>query len=320
MDPSIGYPEVTGRLLGVFKGGGAKGVVYCAALHELRARGLWFAAVAGSSAGAITAALIAAGYAPDELTRLASEGLLTVRKNWFGSLRSSGDRSLFRTVGLEKWLERTLVATMPNRVADGALTFAELYQWSGIELNVVAMDLATAQPVVFNHVTSPAFGVSAAVVASSAIPIAMRPRRVAVTENDRASVHRLVDGGAWANYPRFVFADPSFRAYHGLASTDPERILGFVIESSVSRGPGRVRRTDLAGPCTGPGRWNQQGHHRTLASDLSVRPRQRPPDGTARCATDLDWASTRRRRRPTDRRDRCDPHLLDSLPGISADD
>lgn len=52
---------------GVFQGGGARGVAYAGALAALHARHHWFAAVAGSSAGAITAALVAAGLEPDRI-------------------------------------------------------------------------------------------------------------------------------------------------------------------------------------------------------------------------------------------------------------
>lgn len=49
---------------GTFKGGGAKGVAYAGALEEFESHRRWFKAVAGASAGAITAALIAAGVHP----------------------------------------------------------------------------------------------------------------------------------------------------------------------------------------------------------------------------------------------------------------
>ena len=48
---------------GVFEGGGAKGVAYSGALQAMAERPCWVAAVAGASAGAITAALIAARLA-----------------------------------------------------------------------------------------------------------------------------------------------------------------------------------------------------------------------------------------------------------------
>ena len=52
---------------GVFEGGGAKGLVYVGALRACEERELRFGAVAGSSAGAITAMLVACGYTADEV-------------------------------------------------------------------------------------------------------------------------------------------------------------------------------------------------------------------------------------------------------------
>jgi predicted acylesterase/phospholipase RssA len=47
---------------GIFKGGGTAGIAYVGALQALARNEIWFKRVAGTSAGAITAATIAAGY------------------------------------------------------------------------------------------------------------------------------------------------------------------------------------------------------------------------------------------------------------------
>lgn len=52
---------------GVFEGGGALGAAYAGALRVLDDNNIWFARVAGASAGAITAALIAAGFTAPEI-------------------------------------------------------------------------------------------------------------------------------------------------------------------------------------------------------------------------------------------------------------
>ncbi len=225
------YPAIDRTIAGVFKGGGAKGLVYGAALHELRARGIWFSAAAGSSAGAITATLIAAGYPPDQLIGFVSDAMAQLKKNRFGSLQYGGDRGMYVTKGLETWLEKLLVAAVGLDGIHPQVTFAHLHARTKFDLYVVALDLASAQPIVFNHVTSPDMSVTDAVMASSAIPIAMRTRRVLVTDDEGVAVHRLVDGGAWANYPRFVFADRSFRAFNGLEEWPPDAtVVGFTIE------------------------------------------------------------------------------------------
>ena len=62
---------ITRFVAGVFEGGGAKGIVYRGALEAMveDADGpCWFSAVAGASAGAITATLIAAGLEPAQVS------------------------------------------------------------------------------------------------------------------------------------------------------------------------------------------------------------------------------------------------------------
>jgi len=52
---------------GIFKGGGVLGAAYSGALLCLAKQGLWFKRVAGNSAGAITASLIATGFNAEEI-------------------------------------------------------------------------------------------------------------------------------------------------------------------------------------------------------------------------------------------------------------
>ena len=57
----------------VFEGGGAKGMVFVGAMAEFFARGHDFGRLLGTSAGAITATLLAAGYTPDEMENVLRE-------------------------------------------------------------------------------------------------------------------------------------------------------------------------------------------------------------------------------------------------------
>jgi predicted acylesterase/phospholipase RssA len=59
----------------VFEGGGAKGSVFVGALRALKERGHGHRRLIGTSAGAITATLIAAGYEPDEMLEAVNEKL-----------------------------------------------------------------------------------------------------------------------------------------------------------------------------------------------------------------------------------------------------
>lgn len=57
----------------VFEGGGAKGMAFVGACEELFDRGHTFGRLLGTSAGAITATLLAAGYKPDEMRNVLTE-------------------------------------------------------------------------------------------------------------------------------------------------------------------------------------------------------------------------------------------------------
>src|SRR5512139_4114014 len=95
----------------VFEGGGAKGMVFVGAYEEFAARGHTFGRLLGTSAGAITAALLAAGYTPEEML-----GALTEKENgksvftgFMGEpapfteeeIRASAIRTLLRNVNLK---------------------------------------------------------------------------------------------------------------------------------------------------------------------------------------------------------------------------
>lgn len=222
---------------GVFKGGGAKGLLYAGALQAVAKTGHWFHAVAGASAGAITASLVAAGVRPDQFADLAGEGLEKISRNYWFDLTGQPH---VKTGQLRDWLEGVLVGQVVSmtgpRSSDDLVTFEELYRASGVELFVVCVDVATRQPSVFGSELTPALSVTDAVIASSSIPFAFRPARLRVTVAEgEEEVHRLMDGGVWANYPTFVFKDPSFRAFHELAELPTNSVtVGFTLDSAAA--------------------------------------------------------------------------------------
>ena len=226
---------------GVFQGGGAKGVAYVGALKAVAEQRCWFRAVAGSSAGAITACLIAAGLTPEQMEARSAEGLARLRKaRWWHHVDAvtGGDRPLWDTADLRQWVEQLLreqvvaLSGAPRIDPNSDVTFSELFAASGIDLFVVLLDADGGSPVVLNQANAAGTQVSWAVVASSAIPIALPKQRLVMAGGaDYWRQSRMFDGGAWANYPRFVFADASFRAFRGLDPVpDQERIVGFVLQ------------------------------------------------------------------------------------------
>ncbi len=220
---------------GVFEGGGAKGVAYVGALRAAEEAGVHFRAVAGSSAGAITAALVACGYDSVGIERVMRDGL----RSFGGRVRAALSlhrRSLLSSERLRRWLSRVITEELdrrggPNRGRDR--TFTDLLATTGTSLYVVTTDLATGQPLVFSPTLTPDASIADAVVASSAIPVAFPAMRVRIGDE----VHRLADGGVWANYPSFVFLDDDFRTCHGLPAEEAARpTVGFVLEEVRRRG------------------------------------------------------------------------------------
>ena len=250
--PLPARPWWTGHELvnGVFKGGGARGVAYAGALRAVAARGRWFGSVAGASAGAITAALVAAGLGPDRIAAISADGLASVKRGVARTVIGLSN-AVFANDGLEQWIEAQLVAALPGRVAAAGtpVTFAELHTATGIGLYVITMDLYRREPLIFHHALTPDASVATAVVASCAIPGAFPSGRAVIASHGSPTVRELVDGGAWANFPWFVFTDRSFRAW--LGTTDPGEddrpVWGFVLDDELRR-PRPSVRSMLSGP------------------------------------------------------------------------
>lgn len=224
-------------IAGAFEGGGAKGVVYTGALQELLAQKCWFGAVAGSSTGAIAAALVAAGLDPDEFGREIRTGMATL-----ATTPSTGLNRLRRTGGyfardrLFRWLDDLLTARVAELLNEriNPVTFRDLFRATGIELNVVAADISLRRQIVFSHLDTPHCQVTDAVVASSSVPFVFSSGAMTAAKPGTPKAqyfHTIVDGGVWANFPLFVFTDRTFRTATG-RRPKPEQpiVIGFLLD------------------------------------------------------------------------------------------
>jgi predicted acylesterase/phospholipase RssA len=224
-------------LAGVFEGGGAKGVTYIGALRATLQLRAWFGSVAGASAGAITATLIAAGLTIEELETETSTVFdhLTVPSITAGLGRLRGNFGYLDTEGVRSWLE-ALLRRQVERFgvqAAGSVTFSELYAATGIELIVVAADVSRGRQVVFSAFDCPGTQVADAVLASSSIPFAFAPRELLVPGAGGPRTHTVVDGGVWQNFPMFVYRDRSFRRWSGRPESVAEaRVVGYLLDEN----------------------------------------------------------------------------------------
>lgn len=204
--------------LGVFQGGGCKALAFVGAYKEVRSRGVNFSEVAGTSAGSIFAALIAAGATPEYIEKLVFEtdfkkfnkkpkneigskygykGLNLIRsivkKTFHKNKVINGFLSILENLGiysseeLEIWLENELKCLL-KITGDTKVTFSDLK----IPLHVIATDISKQKQKVWNLENSGDITVSYAVRCSCTIPFYFQP--VDMT---------YVDGGLVSNLPSF---------------------------------------------------------------------------------------------------------------------
>ena len=234
------------KISGVFEGGGAKGVLYAGALRALCEDRCWFSAVAGSSAGAITATLIAAGMTPDQIEEEMDGALksLEMPRLVNGILRLRRGGSYLNQEALLTWLRDVLKhQTRDLQFGDGDINFKQLFDATGIELNIVAADLSEEGPIVFNHIRTPKCQIAQAVVASAAIPGVFE--WMPLTKQERS--HIIVDGGVAANFPMFVFTDRSFRKWADLPEHTGD-VVGFLLDEKTNKHDGRGYEESVFSP------------------------------------------------------------------------
>lgn len=187
------------KILAAFQGGGAKGIAYVGAVRALEEHEYAFEAVAGTSAGSIVAALVAAGFDASELAELVPELLAridTVKPPAFATPsdpRQLGHYSLERVRGFLETSLRTKVRPSSSTLRSD-VTFRELFDATKIELNIL-VTAAPGDPTVLNVWSSPECQVSYAVVASSAIPFVMNPQLL-TSEPDGVLPEEAVKPGA----------------------------------------------------------------------------------------------------------------------------
>lgn len=196
----------------VFEGGGVKGIAYAGALDVLEQRGLMAAirGVAGTSAGAYTAMLVAVGCSAAQIRELATATNYSALEDRFDPLRLATKYGLYAGNELLAWVQRSLAA---GGVAKD-LTFAALADAGGRDLRVFATDLTARDAREFSLRSTPTVQVALAVRASMSIPLMFAAWRF---PDDVPDDHLYIDGGVVMNYPIGAFDETS----------PPEATLGF---------------------------------------------------------------------------------------------
>lgn len=224
---------------GVFSGGGMKAIALVGALQVMEESGYRFQRVAGTSAGALVAAFVAAGYNNREITQILKKTeftkLMDHRKssvpfpfmNW---IRVYWRLGLHRGDALEKWIRRLLREK-------GVDTFGDLPKGS---LKVVASDLSKGRILVMPDdlkeygILPEKYSVARAVRMSCTLPFFYEPILLYDRSGEKSVV---VDGGVLSNFPLWLF---------DRETSDPERpVVGFQLSTHLENQPVRKIRNAL---------------------------------------------------------------------------
>lgn len=197
----------------VFEGGGVKGIGHVGAYTALEKAGYECHMVAGSSAGAIVAALIAASYHGKEMHRLMKsiDYQKFIQKDildYFGYpgmlLSILFHYGIYSASYMEQWLNRLL---MDKHTA----CFRDVKNEDGsYRLQVTTVDLTTRELLVLPkdlkkfHIDIDSFSIAEAVRMSMSIPIFYEPY---VLRDVHGIKHYMVDGGLLSNYPIWILDD-----------------------------------------------------------------------------------------------------------------
>lgn len=211
----------------ILEGGGIRGIAYCGAIQELEQRGLLrdIRRIGGTSAGAIQASLLSAGYSAAELTDLVSEMKIQSFNDgqyiFVGGTQRLVERfGWYRGDAFRKWIGDKIEAK--TGVSD--LTFGQLHALTQQDscfkdLYVTVTNLTQQKAMVLSHEKFPDLSVADAVRASMSIPLYYCAVFMDSTGRFYSSPPRntpadvLVDGGLLMNYPIGLFDQNRFLSH-----------------------------------------------------------------------------------------------------------
>ncbi len=185
----------------VFEGGGVKGIAYGGALNKIQELNILpgIKRVAGTSAGAITASLLAVGYSPDEIAEIISRtNFHKFEDNTFFIIRDV--IRIIRKFGWNKgqvfvnWIGELI----RMKTGTDTTTFEDLKNAGCKDLYIVCTNVSKQTAEVLSYETTPHLTIKEAVRMSMGIPIFF-----AAIRNEQNEI--IVDGAVTWNYPINIF-------------------------------------------------------------------------------------------------------------------
>ena len=196
----------------VFGGGGVRGLCYVGAVKALEEHNIEVDSIAGSSVGAVFAALYAVGYSYQEI----KEMFLHFNFNMFMDLNINifnTDISISKGEIFLEWLREKIELKVLGKVDKSKVVrFKDIKK----DLQIHALDINTNTPYIFSKSTTPDEEIALAVRISAGLPGLMKPMSIGNA--------LLVDGDLIKSWPAWKIYD-SF-------NTSDKRILEFRLEGS----------------------------------------------------------------------------------------
>lgn len=201
----------------VFEGGGVKGIGLVGAVSEIEKAGYEFENLAGTSAGAIVASLLAVGYSAAELKKeleqlnyndFKDEGLLD-KLGFLGKSLSLGfEYGIYEGEFFENWLEGLLAAKKMTTFGQIKTKYKkDKYKY---KFQAIAADITDRRLLILPNdlklfgIKPDEFSISRAVRMSMSIPFFFEPVELRDTSGRK---HFIVDGGLLSNYPIWLLDD-----------------------------------------------------------------------------------------------------------------
>lgn len=233
----------------VFEGGGIKGIGLVGAIAATEARGYCFEHVAGTSAGAIVASLVAAGYRADELKQiLDNQDFNQFKDKGFedkipviGSLLSlTFEKGIYEGNYFETWLRDLLKARNVHTFGDLVMPHCQHDPHYRYKLQVIASDISRGRMLVLPKdaihygILPDELDVARAVRMSMSIPFFFEP---VILHDLNGKANYIVDGGILSNFPVWLFDAPSLNPPYptfGYKLVDPIEQRSRTIQGPVS--------------------------------------------------------------------------------------
>lgn len=207
------------KLDAVFEGGGVKGIGHVGAVSVIEQKGYQFENLAGVSAGAIVAALLAAGYSAEELKAVMDELDYNNFKDTglVGSIPALGPMArllfsdgIYKGEWFEKWISDLLLQKDVVTFSDLVVRDTSNDPRYRYKLQVIAADISRGKMLIL-PIDIARYGVhpddlqvSKAVRMSMSIPFFFKP---VILKDKGGTECYIVDGGLLSNYPVWLFDD-----------------------------------------------------------------------------------------------------------------